>query len=161
MSEGQSGNWVRLELQGIKTVNLICGLGQVFFFFFFSTSDSVSSLPCRVCAASSALTLYGDRCFTERSFSIPGFCPNSLWRVGRGREPWERSEAGGVNDTTPAPLTGLESHGGASEGIKGGVTTLEDERGPGLDFTLCFVCGSRPWGAAAFHLCLFILLKCV
>ncbi len=22
----------------------------------------------------------------------------SLWRVGRGREPWERSEAGGVND---------------------------------------------------------------
>ncbi len=46
--------------------------------------------------------------------------------------------------TTPAPLTGLESHGGASEGIKGGVTTVEDERGPGLDFSLCFVCGSRP-----------------
>ncbi len=22
----------------------------------------------------------------------------TLWRVGRGREPWERSEAGGVND---------------------------------------------------------------
>ncbi len=21
-----------------------------------------------------------------------------MWRVGRGREPWERSEAGGVND---------------------------------------------------------------
>ncbi len=21
-----------------------------------------------------------------------------LWRVGRGREPWERSKAGGVND---------------------------------------------------------------
>ncbi len=21
-----------------------------------------------------------------------------VWRVGRGREPWERSEAGGVND---------------------------------------------------------------
>ncbi len=32
-----------------------------FFFYFFFTSDSVSSLPCRVCAASSALTLYGDR----------------------------------------------------------------------------------------------------
>ncbi len=30
------------------------------------------------------------------------------------------------------PLTGLESHGGASEEIKGGVTTVEDERGPGL-----------------------------
>ncbi len=29
MSEGQSGNWVRLELQGIKTVNLICGLGEL------------------------------------------------------------------------------------------------------------------------------------
>ncbi len=38
------------------------------------------------------------------------------------------------------------------------MTTVEDERGPGLDFTLCFVCGSRPWGAAAFLLCLFILL---
>ncbi len=24
-------------------------------------------------------------------------CQTSLWRVGRGREPWERSEAGGVN----------------------------------------------------------------
>ncbi len=40
--------------------------------------------------------------------------------------------------------------------IKGGVTTVEDERGPGLDFNLCFVCGSRPWGAAALLLCLFI-----
>ncbi len=60
------------------------------------------------------------------------------------------------------PLTGLESHGGASEEIKGGVTTVEDERGPGLDFSLCFVCGSHPWGAAAFLLCLFILLlKCL
>ncbi len=28
--------------------------------------------------------------------------------------------------------------------IKGGATTVEDERGPGLDFNLCFVCGSRP-----------------
>ncbi len=27
--------------------------------------------------------------------------------------------------------------------IKGGVTTVEDEREPGLDFILCFVCGSR------------------
>ncbi len=42
--------------------------------------------------------------------------------------------------------------------VKWGMTTVEDERGPGLDFSLCFVCGSRPWGAAAFHLCLFILL---
>ncbi len=28
--------------------------------------------------------------------------------------------------------------------IKGGATTVENERGPGLDFNLCFVCGSRP-----------------
>ncbi len=42
--------------------------------------------------------------------------------------------------------------------IKGGETTVEDERGPDLDFILCFVCGSRPWGAAAFILCLVILL---
>ncbi len=35
---------------------------------------------------------------------------------------------------------------------------MEDERGPGLDFSLCFVCGSRPRGAAAFNLCLCILL---
>ncbi len=34
---------------------------------------------------------------------------------------------------------------------------MEDERGPGLDFSLCFVCGSRLGGAAAFILCLFIL----
>ncbi len=46
--------------------------------------------------------------------------------------------------------------------VKWGVTTVEDERGPGLDFSLCFVCGSHPWGAAAFQLCLFIvLLKCL
>ncbi len=42
--------------------------------------------------------------------------------------------------------------------IKGGVTTVEEERGPGLDFNLCFVCGSRPWGAAALLLCLLICL---
>ncbi len=45
---------------------------------------------------------------------------------------------------TPGPLTVLEFHGGASEGIKGGVTTVEDEKGPGLDFSLGFVCDSRP-----------------
>ncbi len=39
--------------------------------------------------------------------------------------------------------------------IKGGATTVEVERRPGLDFSLCFVCGSRPWGAAALLLCLF------
>ncbi len=38
---------------------------------------------------------------------------------------------------TPVPLTSLKSLGGASEGIKGGVMTVEEERGPGLDFSLC------------------------
>ncbi len=32
-----------------------------------------------------------------------------MWRVGRGREPWERSEAGGVNDNErhlhPSPVS--------------------------------------------------------
>ncbi len=46
--------------------------------------------------------------------------------------------------------------------IKGGAMTVEDKRGLGLDFILCFVCGSHPRGAAAFILCLFILLlKCL
>ncbi len=42
-----------------------------------------------------------------------------VYRVGRGREPWERSEASGVNgnERNLHPLTGLESHGGASEGL--------------------------------------------
>ncbi len=42
-----------------------------------------------------------------------------MWRVGRGREPWERSEAGGVNGNERhlRHFTGLESHGGASEGL--------------------------------------------
>ncbi len=40
--------------------------------------------------------------------------------------------------------------------IKGGAMTVEDERWPGLDFILCFVCGSCLWGAAAwFCVCLF------
>ncbi len=38
---------------------------------------------------------------------------------------------------------------------------MKDARGPGLDFYLCFVCGSRSRGAGAFILCLIILLlKC-
>ncbi len=62
--------------------------------------------------------------------------------------------------TTPAPNTGLESHGGASEGLNEEWRqwkTREDQA-----WILCFVCGSHPWGAAAFHLCSFILLlKCI
>ncbi len=39
---------------------------------------------------------------------------------------------------------------GGSGRIKGGATTVEDERGPGLDFNLCFVCGSRPLRGCRF-----------
>ncbi len=85
---------------------------------------------------------------------------NMLWRVGRDWEPWERSEAGGVNDDERHlhHSLGLESPRRSSGRIKGGATTVQEERGPGLDFSLCFVCGSRPWGAAALLLSLFILL---
>ncbi len=59
---------------------------------------------------------------------------------------------------TPAPLTGLHHSPvprRSSGRIKGGATTAKDERTmPGL----LLVCGSRPWGAAAFLLCLFIFL---
>ncbi len=77
---------------------------------------------------------------------------------GGGREPWERSEAGGVNGNERhlhhSPVS-RRSFGR----VKWGVTTREDQA---WNFSLCFVCGSRPWGTAAFHLCLFILLlKCV
>ncbi len=41
-----------------------------------------------------------------------------------------------MNDTCATHRS--RSHGGASEGIKGGVTTLEDERGPGLAFYFMF-----------------------
>ncbi len=59
---------------------------------------------------------------------------------------------------TPAPLTGLESHGGASEGLNEEWQQWKTREDQAWNFILCFVCGSRPWGAAAFHLSLFILL---
>ncbi len=83
-----------------------------------------------------------------------------MWRVGWGREPWERSEAGGVignewhlhHSPVSSPTEGLNEEWQQWK-------TREDQA---WNFSLCFVCGSRPWGAAAFHLCLFILLlKCL
>ncbi len=83
----------------------------------------------------------------------------SVWRVERGREPWERSEAGGVNDNerhlhhspVSSPTEELRKD-------KGGAMTVEDERGPGLDFISCFVCAVVLEGLL---FCLFILLlKC-
>ncbi len=85
---------------------------------------------------------------------------NRLWRVGRGREPWERSEAVELMIMSDTCATHRSRVPRRSSGrIKGGAPTVEDERGPGLDFSLCFVCGSRPWGAAALLLCLFMLLN--
>lgn len=70
-----------------------------------------------------------------------------MWtETGRGREPWDSGAS--VNDTCH---TGLESHGRAPEGIKGGVTTMEDEKGPdvGLYVVVLFrSCCSRSCGAA-------------
>ncbi len=79
--------------------------------------------------------------------------------MGRGREPWEQSEAGGVNDHEwrlhHSPVSSLTEELWKD---KRRSDDSEDERGPGLDLHLCFVCGSRPWGAAAFLLCSFIFI---
>ncbi len=70
----------------------------------------------------------------------------SLWRVGRDREPWEQSEAGGVNGNERhlrhSPVSSSTEE--LRKGLNEEVTTVEEERGPGLYFSLCFVCGSRP-----------------
>ncbi len=78
-----------------------------------------------------------------------------MWRVGRGREPWERSEASGV--------IGNERHlhrspvSSPSEGLNEEWQQWKTREDQAWNFSLCFVCGSRPWGAAAFLLCLFIV----
>ncbi len=82
-----------------------------------------------------------------------------MWQVGRGREPWERSEAGGVNDNErhlrhSRSRVPRRSSGRIKE--ERGQWTREDQA---WTFSLCFVCGSCPWGAAALLLCLFMLLK--
>ncbi len=49
----------------------------------------------------------------------------------------------------------------SSEGLNEEWQQWKTREDQAWNFSLCFVCGSRPWGAAAFHLCLFILLlKC-
>ncbi len=72
----------------------------------------------------------------------------------RGREPRERSEAGGVN-YNERHLHRSRVARRSSGSIKGGATTVEDERGPGLDFSM-----APPWdsrsvsgaGVAHYHL---------
>ncbi len=51
----------------------------------------------------------------------------------------ETERGGGVDDNEQQLRVPRRSSGR----IKG-VTTVEDERGPGLDFILCFVCGRHP-----------------
>ncbi len=61
---------------------------------------------------------------------------------------------------TPAPLTGLESPRRSSGRIKGGATTVEEERGPGLDL-VCVLCAAvvREGLPLYFCVCLFVLLN--
>ncbi len=47
-----------------------------------------------------------------------------------------------VNDTCATHHSRVSRR--SSGRIKGGMMTVEYERGLGLDFILCFVCGSRP-----------------
>ncbi len=101
--------------------------------------------------------------------------------MGRGREPWERSEAGGVDDCSE--WGGAESRGSGARPVELMIMSntcathtvsspteelrkdkrRSDDSGrrertsPG--FSVCFVCGSCPWGAGALLLCLFMLLS--
>ncbi len=92
------------------------GTGPRFFFFFSSLPSLVSVTPHpSVSFLSPRLSLppgtprppwrappgRGGRGGVERSLVStprPARGDGGMWRVGRGREPWERSEAGGVND---------------------------------------------------------------
>ncbi len=93
------------------------GTGPRFFIFFFSSLPSLVSVTPHpsVSFLSPRLSLppgtprppwrappgRGGRGGVERSLVStprPARGDGGMWRVGRGREPWERSEAGGVND---------------------------------------------------------------
>ncbi len=87
-----------------------------------------------------------------------------VWRVGRGREPWERSEAGGVNDDERhlrhSPVSS------PTEELRKDKRRSDDsgrrER-PGLDFSLCLCAAVVREGLPLyFCVCLFLLnlFKC-
>ncbi len=79
---------------------------RIFFFFFSSLPSLVSVSPHPSVSFSLASSVLTPRYATaavivERSLGStprPARGDGGMWRVGRGREPWERSEAGGVND---------------------------------------------------------------
>ncbi len=71
------------------------------------------------------------------------FCDCSEWGRAESRGSGARPvELMIMSDTSATHRSRVPRR--SSGRIKGGVTTVEDERGPGLDFNLCFVCGSRP-----------------
>ncbi len=79
--------------------------------------------------------------------------------MGQGREPWEWSEAGGVNNNEQhlhhfpvlSPTEELRKDKRRSDD-----SARRERTRPGF-FILCYVCGCHLWGAAS-SLCLFILL---
>ncbi len=109
--------------------------------------------------------------FKKSVFCAPGIKTNKqicifliwLWWVGRGREPWERTKASGVNynerhlrhTQCSSPTEELRNDKRRSDDSEGRERTR-----PGLFmllFCLCW-CASRPWGTAALLSLLFILL---
>ncbi len=103
-------SWLRTERQRVREPDR-----DFFLFFFFSSLPSLVSVSphpsVSFSLASSVLTpRYAAAALTgppgrgggvERSLECtprPARGDGGMWRVGRGREPWERSEAGGVND---------------------------------------------------------------
>ncbi len=147
-------SWLRTERQ--------CVLEPDWDLFFFSSLVSVTTHPpVSFSLASSVLTpMYTTASLTgppppgggvERSLEgtpRPARGDGGMWRVGRGREPWEQSEASGVNDN--------ERHLRHSPVSSPTEEIWKDKRRS--DETWILVCGSHPWGAAAFILCLVIIL---
>ncbi len=81
--------------------------------------------------------------------------------MGRGREPWERSEAGGVNDNdrhlrhSPVSSPKEELWKDKRKSVDSG---RRERTRPGL--YLCFVCDSRSVRGCCFIVvCLFVLLN--
>ncbi len=103
-------SWLRTERQRVGEPD------REFFFFSFPLSPLSSlsllilpspflsprlSLPPGTLRPPWRAPLGGGRGGVERSLGStprPARGDGGMWRVGRGREPWERSEAGGVND---------------------------------------------------------------
>ncbi len=165
-------SWLRTERQRVREPD------RDFFFFFSSLPSLVSVSPHPSVSFSLASSVLTPRYAAARPDGPPrrgggsraqsrGY-PRPARAMGVCDE-WGGAESRGngarpvelmiVSDTCTTHRSRVPRR--SSGRIKGGATTVQDEREPGLDFNLCFVCGSRPWGAAALLLCLFMLLKSV